>query len=111
MSKPNDFDVFKQEFAAALARMGIDGTWDVRFRAKPRLKEQANVECDVDNRMVVVEFGHVDANYSPARLARHEAAHVLLADLVQCAGDRFANKAELHKAEETVATVLERVLP
>ena len=105
------YRAFCREFLACLGRLGIAGLWDVRFHLEPGLDAQAEVECDIGDRVVSVRFGHLDANYSARLLARHEVAHVLLAELAAIGRDRFAQEAAMDRAEETICTVLEKVLP
>jgi len=106
-----DFERFKRGIAAALRKLGIDGAWDVRFRYVPGLDSQAESTFDVPHRMVTMEFGGLSGTCSMHALTRHEAVHVLVAEMAHLSQERYTSEDAMIAAEERVATILEKILP
>ena len=107
---PTPFDRFQAELLAVLDRIGIRGGWDVRFVHDSESPNDAQVEADPRSRLAVFTFRGASDGMTVERLARHEAAHLLLAELVTLAEDRYASEEAIDRAGEAICTVLERVL-
>lgn len=112
-TREKDYEAFKKAFCGTLAELGIYGMWDIRYEMPRDKSDDFMARCNIefDSRVVRVEFSHCDEHYTVERLAKHEAAHILLADLACLGHTRFATKDEIDRAEERVCNILERVLP
>lgn len=104
------FARFEDEVLAVLGRLGIRGRWDVRFAEDPDLPDDAQIAADPRTRLAVFTFGRASDGMTVERLARHEAAHLLIADLAWLAEQRYASEDDVDRAGEEICTVLERVL-
>ena len=109
-SRKQQYDRFKSEVLACIDRLRIGGTWDVRFEDRPNLKSAAKVMTCTKNRVATFAFGHLDDDYTTALLARHEVAHLLIAELSYLANSRYVTEAEVDQAGEEICTVLEKML-
>lgn len=110
-TREKDYEAFKKAFCGTLAELGIYGMWEFTYVMVDESDDfKAQVNIDLDGRTVKVEYSHC-TDTTPERLGKHEAGHVLLADLSLLGQQRFVSKDELERAEERVVNILERVLP
>ena len=107
-----DYERFVKQCKKTLRALGIDGAWDLRFLRGKSSDRIAECALEVGAHMgEVTFFEHSRTMCEPARAARHEMAHVLLAELSELARNRYATEGEIMRAEESICIVLEKVLP
>lgn len=109
-----DFGVFKEEFLLWQKNLGLMA-WEIIFVHK-RLKDAAaQINADSLSRMATVALSSVVAGErdewnDPKACGKHEAIHLLLADLDWLARQRYTSERELDREEEGIVRRLEKIL-
>jgi len=104
-----DFEEFKAEFNRMVELLGLK-SWNVFFKCT-KLNDgvAANIDYDTDSRCAEVSLNTIKYVVDLKRSAKHEAFHLLLADLYESARDRFVDEKTLNKNEEAVIVALEKL--
>lgn len=111
----SDFERFKEHAIQAFRAWGVDD-WDIRFKHQRLSGAMANCSTDLTGRMarlrLSTDFGPNPITDAILRdTARHEAVHVLLAQVTNIGNSRWATEDEFKAAEEALVQRLLRVLP
>ena len=105
------FLLFKKEFMRQVERLGLK-SWCITFQIK-HLKDDAIAQVATDSlgRNALVTFNSklfIEADV--LSVAKHEAAHLLMADLVYYAANRYCTANQISMEEEKIAIALEKCL-
>ena len=110
---PKQLAIFRREFERLVKRWGCED-WRYYFDLATLAESKAQVSRNLTGRACTVTLG-VDwpCDNSPDELrktARHEAAHMVTAELSCLAGARWVTKDEVDNADELTVRRLERIL-
>jgi len=111
-----DFERFKDAFNKCIEAYGLL-SWEIIFRHEKIEDAYASVSVDTRGQLAIVclSLGWPDNEDdgwgSHEATARHEAIHLLLANLTYLAHNRYVNSREVDVEEERMVRVLEKLLP
>lgn len=109
------FELFKNDCLAWQKKLGLTN-WVIYFYHKKIEDSYANTAWHMSsaaatiNLSTVWDEGRLYSEKELDRLALHEVLHVLLAQLIAEAEDRFSNQTALNIAEHNIIRTLENVL-
>lgn len=109
-----DFILFQREFKVWQERLGLTG-YKVYFRYEHLDSCFASIKVGWDNMVAVVTFNSsISKEDKPdlaiKKVALHEALHLLLARVNQCAKRRYVTEDQIFEADEEAVNKLERLL-
>jgi hypothetical protein len=111
--KSSQFDKFHKECLHQIESLGLKH-WDITINHDPPEEEyiECLATCDIDNpkKTAVINFNKNLQHADPERTAKHEMAHLLLAELQALALDRFANENQINGRVEELCIILEKIL-
>ncbi len=110
-----DFEAFQREFQTYQKLFGLTG-YKVLFEYMPLEDKYASLECDQVTRVAVVSLNSAlpdqdKAHRTPQTSAKHEAIHLLLRKLADCARYRYTTSDAITEACEEVVIKLEGLIP
>jgi len=110
-----DFEMFKKSFLKYQNKLGL-GEWKIYFYFEKLMGRWATIGCDHEGMLASVrltseiEDNTYDKDFNPRISGKHEAIHLLLAELANLANRRYVSEREIYEAEERVVRRLEKVL-
>lgn len=113
-----EFGVFKAECERLIPTLGLNG-WTFYFKHTFAKDTYARTHTDTITKVCSIIFStewddnggaHPATKQAVERVAKHEMAHALLADLYSLARSRYVQTDELDEAEHRVVRVLEKLL-
>jgi len=109
-----DFELFKKEFKRWQEKFGLNG-WRVYFKYESFGDGYANITIDLEDVCATVRLNESSSKENKELrkiedIAKHEAIHLLLANLAQLGRRRYINTSELYIAEEELAHRLEGLI-
>jgi len=109
------FEIFKKSFLEYQNKLGL-GEWKIYFYLETLMGRWATIGCDHEGMFASVrlteetEDNTYDKDFNPRISGKHEAIHLLLAELANLANRRYVSEREIYEAEERIVRRLEKVL-
>lgn len=105
-----DFNEFKAEFNRMIELLGLK-SWNINFILEDiGGNAAADITYDCDARFAEVKLNTIKVLDKDIKcFARHEAFHLLLANLYDCATKRYISLNEINQIEEQVVVTLEKL--
>ncbi len=107
------FATFRREFLAWQKRLGLLD-WKVYFKHEDLEDSFAVIRASDSHVAVVIMASHLSGedfgDFRPRSSARHEALHLLLADMASEGRHRYVRSDDFVRTEEAVVLRLEKVL-
>jgi len=110
-----DFALFQSEFKKWQKLFGLTG-YRVYYESKPLANRFATVLYDLPTMSVSVTLNsnlprELSRHKNARRSAKHEACHLLIARLDDCAHNRYVTREIINEATEELAVKLESLIP
>ena len=110
-----DFELFQSEFKKWQQKFGLMGH-QVYFKYEPLKERFADLDVNTELRVATVRLNSkLDADETPfkdiKKSAKHEAIHLLLDKLEDCAFSRYIRQGEIVEATEELVVKLMELIP
>lgn len=109
--KPNkEFDVFKSEFKKWQTRFGLNG-YQLFFRHESLGDCLADIDVDTKRMVATVRLDTRKTPIADVKVsAKHEALHLLIGRLQECAWKRYTTQDEILEADEELVVRLQGLI-
>ena len=105
------FKRFQKEFNKVAFDLGLSHySWIIELAHLPNSQSMCTAQPHNKVAIITLDNDGIDDSETPESLARHEAMHLLLADLVGLAHWRYSQKEEIKEEEERIVNRLEKYL-